>query len=64
MAKALPASILKGSHTSIPKSMCGRRIMGVSSQCYHASGIGRNDTTKMIEAHDEAWADYVKVEFN
>ncbi|KAK6123184.1 hypothetical protein DH2020_043086 [Rehmannia glutinosa] len=53
-------STLKGFPISIPRYTSERRKdVGVD---FHASRseIGRSDNTEMIEAHDEAWAEYVK----
>ncbi|KAK6161405.1 hypothetical protein DH2020_004786 [Rehmannia glutinosa] len=64
MAKALPGMDLKGIPHINSKIHVWKKDYGSLVSMLSRSGIGWNDTTKMIEAHDEEWADYVKVDAN
>ncbi|KAK6123924.1 hypothetical protein DH2020_042343 [Rehmannia glutinosa] len=62
MAKALPGTDLKGIPHINSKIHVWKKDYGSLVSMLSRSGIGWNDSTKMIEVHDEVWADYVKVD--
>ncbi|KAK6115744.1 hypothetical protein DH2020_008013 [Rehmannia glutinosa] len=64
MVKALPGTNLKGIPHINSKIHVWKKDYGSLVSMLSHIGICWNDTTKMIEVHDNVWADYVKVDAN
>ncbi|KAK6164017.1 hypothetical protein DH2020_000881 [Rehmannia glutinosa] len=64
MMKVLPGTDLRGIPHINSKIHVWKKDYGSLVSMLSRSGIWWNDNTKMIEAHDEAWAEYVKVDSN
>ncbi|KAK6161945.1 hypothetical protein DH2020_001786 [Rehmannia glutinosa] len=61
MLKALPGTDLRGIPHINSMIHVWKKDYGSLVSMLSRSGIGWNDNTKMIEARNEAWVDYVKV---
>ncbi|KAG8372856.1 hypothetical protein BUALT_Bualt12G0110500 [Buddleja alternifolia] len=64
MSKIFPGTDLRAMPHINSKIHVWRKDYGSLTIMLKKSGIGWNDTTKMIEAEDEAWENFVKVDLN
>ncbi|KAG8383401.1 hypothetical protein BUALT_Bualt04G0008800 [Buddleja alternifolia] len=64
VVKAFPSTDIRAMPHINSKIHVWKKNYGSLVSMLSKSGIGWNDTTKMIEAHDEAWDSYVKTDSN
>ncbi|KAG8363844.1 hypothetical protein BUALT_Bualt19G0064700 [Buddleja alternifolia] len=64
VVKAFPSTDIRAMPCINSKIHVWKKNYGSLVSMLYKSGIGWNDTTKMIEAHDEAWDSYVETDSN